>query len=208
MEDFPPFTKDQLVSLTDPALQMNAWLAEANKTLNIRIFTICLSTSTADGRSSNRMVNMVSFSEEGLRFFTCKSGVKAQEIKENPNTSVVFYWEAMGRQVRLEGHVQALPQEVMEPYYYHDLTREQMLTTLLGNQDKPVSSRDEMLQMKEQLRAKYPDDTPLPFPHDWSGYLLVPNKYIFYQGHSDWLSDRFEYTLQSNRTWSLQRLMP
>ena len=96
----------------------------------------------------------------------------------------------------------------MESYYYHQVTREQMLTALLGNQDQPVSSRDEMLRMKAKLRAKYPDGTPLPFPPDWSGYLLVPNKYIFFQGHSDWLSDRFEYTLQPNKSWSLQRLMP
>ena len=154
------------------------------------------------------MVNMVSFNEEGLQFFTCKSGMKAREIKENPNASVDFYWDAMGRQVRLQGHVQELPQEVMEPYYYHELTREQMLTALLGKQDQPVSSREEMLKMKEELRTKYPGDTPLPFPPDWSGYLLVPDRYIFYQGHSDWLSDRFEYTLQPNKSWSLQRLMP
>ena len=128
-------------------------------------------------------------------------------MNENPYASVVFFWEAAYRQVRLEGTVETLPQEAMEPYYQM-MTREQWLTLLLGKQDQPVSSRDELLHMKEELRAMYPDDKPLPSPPDTCGYLLVPNRFIFYQGHTDWLSDRFEYTQQPDKSWVLQRLMP
>ena len=168
---------------------------------------MCLSTSTADGKPSSRMVAMLSFTENGLHFFTCLTGAKAQQIKENPHASVVFFWQPLYRQVRLEGPVQTLPPEAMEPYYAK-MTREQRLTLLIGQQDQPVSSRDELLRMKAELRAKYPGDTPLPTPPTSVGYQLVPNKFIFYYGHEDWLSDRFEYTKQPDNSWVVQRLMP
>ena len=133
--------------------------------------------------------------------------MKAQQIKENPHASVVFFWEPLYRQVRIEGAVQTLPPEAVEPYYA-GLPREQRLSLLLGKEDQPVSSRDELLRMKAELRAKYPGDTPLPTPPHLVAYQLVPDKFIFYHGDKDWLPDRFEYTKQPDNSWVVQRLMP
>ena len=203
-KDYPAFIHPN----QDPFLQMNAWVDDAKRSCANYSY-MCLSTSTADGKPSSRIVGMLSMSKSGVHFFTCKSGMKAQQIKENPHASLLFYWDALNRQVRLEGSVRMLTQDDfdMEPYY-DAMTREQRLTLLLGNQDRPVSSRDEMLRMREELRVKYPDGSPLPYPPDHASYLLVPDKFIFFQGHEDWLSDRYEYTKQPDNSWRMQRLIP
>ena len=48
----------------------------------------------------------------------------------------------------------------------------------------------------------------VPFPSFWGGYLIKPVVIEFWQGGKDRLHDRFEYTLENNESWVINRLAP
>src|SRR4029077_18502821 len=51
-------------------------------------------------------------------------------------------------------------------------------------------------------------EVEIPLPPHWGGYRVKPEMMEFWQGRPDRLHDRFRYTLQSNGTWSIDRLPP
>ena len=170
-------------------------------------YNMCLSTSTKDGKSSSRIVNVAGFNESGIRFFTDCSSKKGKEIEENPYASATIYWPGLSQQIRFEGTVENLPRQDVTEYFY-GLDRERQITLEVGNQDGHLTSRNELLKERKAIEDQFPDHKKLPVPSNWSGYLIVPHRFVFYQGQFDWLSDRVEYTKHPNGSWALQRLKP
>ena len=79
---------------------------------------------------------------------------------------------------------------------------------LLGNQDKPIASREALAQKRKEIATKYNDPSmPIPLPEKWRGYIVLPNMIEFYQGHNDWLADRIVFKIEDGK-WNVQRLMP
>ena len=64
-----------------------------------------LCTCTCDGLPSSRMVLLKEYNENGFSFYTNLGSRKAQQLDENPLAALCFYWEPLGRQVRIEGKV-------------------------------------------------------------------------------------------------------
>ena len=104
------FTEDQLTSHTDPFLQFHAWFQEALKSTP-EPQAMCVSTATRDGRPSSRMILMKKYDQSGFTFYTNYLSRKGQELEANPYACVLFYWEALHRQVRIEGRVEKLSEE-------------------------------------------------------------------------------------------------
>ena len=170
-------------------------------------FNMCLSTSTKDGKPSSRMVNVAGFNESGIRFFTDCSSKKGKEIEENPYASATIYWSELGQQIRFEGAVEKLPRQDATEYFY-GLRREQQITLQIGNQGGHLKSRNELLKERKAIEDQFPDHKKLPVPSNWSGYLIVPHRFVFHQEQFDWLSDRVQYIKHLNGSWALQRLKP
>ena len=64
---------------------------------------VALATATAEGRPSLRMVLMKGYDERGFVFYTNYESRKGLELAANSQAALLFYWEALGRQVRIEG---------------------------------------------------------------------------------------------------------
>ncbi|KTG34728.1 hypothetical protein cypCar_00018209 [Cyprinus carpio] len=79
---------------------------------------MCLATATKDGRPSARMVLLKGYSEEGFRFFTNYESRKGTELDSNPHACLVFYWEPLNRQIRIEGNVERIPYEISRDYFH------------------------------------------------------------------------------------------
>ena len=45
-------------------------------------------------------------------------------------------------------------------------------------------------------------------PDNWGGFAVTPTRFEFWQGRENRLHDRFEYTLQSVKSWQRVRLAP
>lgn len=96
----------------DPLLQFAAWYKDASQAGLREPGAMALATSTAEGAPSVRMVLLKGYDERGFVFYTNYSSRKGLELEANPRAALLFYWDPLGRQVRIEGHTErTAPQE-------------------------------------------------------------------------------------------------
>ena len=90
------------------------------------------------------------------------------------------------------------------------LPRACQLVILTVVQDTVLADRAELDQKYQQAKDKYADteSADLPVPDVYIGYRIVPDQFEFMRVDMDWLGDRFEFNLQEDGKWSLQRLAP
>ena len=203
-------TEEQLASRSDPFVQFRAWYDEVAKVLP-KPGVMCLSTCSKAGKPSSRLVQMLMFDENGFFFITNGKSRKAADMSENSNVSVVFPWvnELMERQVRVVGKVEPLPRgKVIE--FVKKLPRPNHLQILSLMQDTVLADRAELDQKFQMGKEKYAttESADLPVPDYYTGYRIVPDQFEFMRNDKDWLGDRFEFILQEDGKWKLQRLAP
>ena len=200
--DTPILTLEQVDK--NPFVQFKRWYEGASDTLEIEEpNAMCLSTCGKEGRPSSRMVLMKSFSEHGFTFFSNKESRKGAEMADNSCVALLFYWTALKQQVRVEGSAERVQDKESDEYW---ATRPLIsrLTAVISQQSKPVSSREELEQRREEARGKGEGEKR---PSHWAGYLVVPDYFEFWQGHSDRMHDRFQYK-KIGGDWSITRLQP
>jgi pyridoxamine 5'-phosphate oxidase len=125
-------------------------------------------------------------------------------MAENPQASLLFFWDKLERQIRINGSVEKITSEESDGYFQ---TRDHVskLGAWASKQSAPLSSRFSLIRAVAKLMLRYPTHVPLP-PH-WGGYRLVPKEFEFWQGRKSRLHDRFRYDL-SEGEWSINRLYP
>ena len=60
------------------------------------------------GKPSARTVLLKGVDPRGFVFYTNTHSRKGGELASNPLTSLLFYWKSLGRQIRIEGRVEAV----------------------------------------------------------------------------------------------------
>jgi pyridoxamine 5'-phosphate oxidase len=188
----------------NPFEQFAKWFEDARNSGSIEPNAMTLSTVSLDLKPSSRVLLLKSFSESGFIFYTNYDSRKGNELAANPNASLLFYWDILERQVRLEGIVRKISYEESEKYY-----KTRPYTSRLGawvsKQSRVLSSRFSLMRDVAMLVAKYPVNVPLP--EFWGGYILVPEYFEFWQGRESRLHDRICYHKDSTN-WKIQRLYP
>ena len=92
-------------TVEDPVLQFDQWFKEASEGDVMEPNAMALATADAQGRPSVRMVLLKEYSHKGFVFYTNYESRKADEIAANAHVSLMFWWDRMYRQVRIEGTV-------------------------------------------------------------------------------------------------------
>ena len=87
----------------DPIKQFQLWFDEALAAKIPLAEAMTLATATPEGRPSARMVLLKQVDDEGFVFFTNYHSAKAAQLDSNPYAALVFYWNRLDRQVRVEG---------------------------------------------------------------------------------------------------------
>jgi len=189
----------------DPVAQFRRWFGEAESVVDMPE-AVGLATADAEGRPSARMVLVKAVDERGFKFHTGHGSRKAQELAANPRGALLFYWHPLGRQVRVEGPVERVPDEESETYF-RTRPRGGQLAAWASAQSEPIGSRDELDARVRELEREYEGrDVPLP-PH-WGGYRLLPEAWEFWQHRDSRLHDRFRYQRQDGGGWMIERLAP
>ena len=189
----------------DPRRQFDAWYQEAVAALAAPE-AMALATATAEGRPSLRMVLMKGYDERGFVFFTNYESRKGLELSANPQAALLFYWESLGRQVRIEGDATRTTAEESAAYV-RTRPRASQLSALASPQSRPVESRAALERRVAQIAVRH-EGSELPLPEAWGGFRLVPERYEFWQQRPDRFHDRLVYTSGVDGTWTLTRLAP
>ena len=165
-----------------------------------------LATVGADGAPSARMVLLKEVDDDGaFVFYTNRLGRKGLEISANPRVALVFWWEPLERQVRIEGTIVETSVEETAAYFA-SRPRESRIGAWASNQSQPIASRQELEQQFASADAEHPGED-VPVPPWWGGYSVQPTAIEFWQGRMGRMHDRLSYTIEG-RQWSLTRLQP
>ena len=190
----------------DAIRQFQIWLNEAKDADLKEPNAMSLATATVDGRPSNRIVLLKDVSENGFVFFTSYESRKGQELRANPQCALTFLWAELERQVRVEGKAERVSREQTVAYFKRRPKGSQ-LGALVSNQSQVLPDRQPLIDRLSTLEAQYAETDDVPTPEYWGGYCVQPETIEFWQGRTNRLHDRLQYT-NTGRAWRIERLSP
>ena len=190
---------------SDPLEQFRRWYAEAEEA-GVKVpQAVALATATADGAPSVRMVLLKGADERGFVFFTGYVSRKAAELDANPRAALLFHWDALGRQVRIEGRVARVAGQESDAYFA-TRPRGAQLAAAASQQSSVLRDRAEIDNRVAELAREH-EGSNVRRPDHWGGYRLVPETDEFWQHRDDRLHDRLRYR-RANGAWVVERLSP
>jgi pyridoxamine 5'-phosphate oxidase len=164
-----------------------------------------LATSGADGRPSVRVVLLKEARDQGYVFYTNYNSRKGEQLEENPNAAILFFWSELERQLRIEGVVEMIPENESDEFF-DSRPLESRITSIISPQSKEINARyDLSVKVNEVLVSQ--QEKAIKRPKYWGGYILKPSSYEFWQGRENRLNDRILYSL-NNGNWEIKRLAP
>jgi len=188
----------------DPFAQFDAWFKTAIAGNLPLANSMALATADRGGRTSVRAVLLKGVDARGFVFYTNLESRKAREMRANPNASLLFCWDELERQVRVEGRVETVSDAESDVYYHS-----RPLGARLGAWASPQSavlpdrrSLEEKLAAVAEQHGEHP-----PRPPFWGGLRVIPDWFEFWQGRKNRLHDRVSYRLDGSR-WIIERLGP
>lgn len=189
----------------DPIELFGAWFQEAKDSGILLPESASLATASRDATPSSRMVLIKSFAADGFVFFTNYGSRKAREMDENPRASLLIHWAVLERQVRVEGSVERISAETSAEYF-RTRARGSQIGAWVSRQSEELEGPSVLQTRAEELEQRF-EDQDVPSPPFWGGYRLVPRCIEFWQGRSNRLHDRLEYT-RADGGWTARRLYP
>ena len=190
----------------DPIRQFQIWLDDAIAANIPLAEAMTLATATPDGRPAARMVLLKQVDHNGFVFFTNYRSAKARQLDANPYAALVFYWNLLERQVRVEGSVVRTSAEESREYF-QTRPRESQIGAWASEQSEVIAGRDVLERRAQELETLY-CDRDVDCPEHWGGYRLKPERIEFWKGRIGRLHDRILYELTSGGTWTISRLAP
>lgn len=200
-------TLDQQSIPDSPFELLKGWINEATEQKVQEPYAMSLATCGADQKPSVRIVLMREITDAGVVFYTNYESAKGQDIDENPNAEVLFFWHELERQIRISGSIAKIDADKSAAYFQKRPHESQVGAWVSQPQSGEVASREAMEQDFAALEAKYPEGSQVPTPEFWGGYEITINEIEFWQGRANRMHDRIVYT-QHDSGWTTKRLLP
>ena len=163
----------------DPIRQFRLWFEDAGAAGVRAPEAAAVATASAGGAPSVRMVLVKQVDDDGFVFYSNHASRKGRELLENPRAALLFYWDAIGRQVRIEGDVRRMSAGESAPYIRSRPPGSQ-LSALASPQSRVVESRAWLEQRVAELAAQYGNEEP-PLPDGWGGFVVMPRAIEFWR---------------------------
>ena len=189
----------------EPWELFSSWFEIARNTKILEPNAMILSTVTQDGQPTSRVVLLKDFDQSGLVFFTNYLSQKGEQLAYNPRASILFWWEPLERQIRIEGEVVKIDEEESD-MYFKSRPYGSRLGAWVSEQSQKIVDRTVLEKRQIEFEKKFTEGN-VPRPDHWGGYRLTPNKFEFWQGRSNRLHDRLLYQMHQD-AWTRARLAP
>ena len=190
----------------NPFAQFDHWMREAIETQVIEPNAMTLATADGSGRPAVRTVLLKGFDERGFVFYSNYESAKARDLAANSKVALLFPWLALERQVSAMGSAQKISAAESLKYFL-SRPRESQIGAWASRQSEVISTRALLETKFAEMKARFANGG-IPLPDQWGGYRVTPQSFEFWQGRPSRLHDRFRYTLQSDGSWTIARLMP
>lgn len=189
----------------EPINQFARWFEDAKTAGLVDHTAMNLNTVTPDGKPDARIVLLKEFDAQGFVFYTNYESRKGLELVANTHACLLFFWDKLARQVRIEGVTEKVTAAESDEYFAIR-PRESQLGAWASAQSQVLSSRAEFEAKLQAVTTLYEGKT-VPRPPHWGGYRLKPEVVEFWQGRASRLHDRLVYRA-AGAGWHLERLSP
>ncbi len=195
------------LDLDDPIKLFKVWMDEAKKRELNDPNALSLATSSENNLPSVRMVLLKEFNQNGFVFYTNLNSQKGNELKENPNAAMCFHWKSLLRQIRINGTIEQVEDEVADQYY-NSRGYESRIGAWASKQSKELKNRNELTNSIKEFKQKFNDENKVPRPNHWSGWNLSPKRIEFWLDGDSRIHERLNYTIDKNGNWIKSLLSP
>jgi pyridoxamine 5'-phosphate oxidase len=199
-------TLDETSAGPDPIALFQRWFQHARAAGIPLAETMTLATVSAECKPSARMVLLKQVDDHGFVFYTNYQSRKANELDKNPAAALVFYWQKLDYQIRVEGVTARVSAEESDEYFA-TRPRESQLGAHASPQSEAVANRQDLEVRYAELEKQYLDKT-IPRPAHWGGYRLKPQLIEFWKSRVGRMHDRLLYERQTDGSWKRTRLAP
>jgi pyridoxamine 5'-phosphate oxidase len=204
-KDYQLAVLDEQATGDDPFAFFHKWFNEAVEAKAHEVNAMTLATVGISGQPHARIVLLKGLDDKGFVFFTNYNSDKGKDIKENPHTSIVFFWRELERQVCIEGEAEKVSPEESDTYF-----ASRPIGSRLGAWSSPqsqvISNRDILEQNYQRYEKEFTNH--IPRPEHWGGFRIIPHSIEFWQGRSNRMHDRILFSLSNTNNWTKARLAP
>jgi len=125
-------------------------------------------------------------------FYTNSHSRKGGELLANPQAAMLFHWKSLRRQIRIEGTIKRVPDEMADAYFA-SRSRDSQLGAHASDQSAPLASRTEFLARIARTTARHLVGQ-VPRPPHWTGFCLTPSAFEFWMDRPFRLHERRRFT--------------
>ena len=194
--------------MTEPFAEFRALFSAAQAVDRARLpepTAMTLATVAADGAPSARVVLLKSLDDRGFVFYTNHESRKAREIAGDGRVALVFHWQPLEWQVRVEGLVERVS-DADSDTYFASRPRESQIGAWASRQSAPLASDDLLDARVREMEARFAGG-PVPRPPHWGGFRVVPSRIEFWHDRAHRLHERRVFE-RSKNGWTMHRIFP
>jgi pyridoxamine 5'-phosphate oxidase len=193
----------------DPMDLFHNWLRAAQELGLLEPSAAALATAGADGRPSVRAVLVRGMDDRGFVFYTNFESRKGREILAHPEgapVSLLFYWDPLARQVRVEGTALPVSNEEADAYWA-SRPRGHQVAAYASPQSRPLPGGRKDLEARFAEFDKKLPARDVPRPDYWSGFRVTPLVIEFWEGQPNRMHDRVVYR-RAGDGWTQEIVAP
>jgi pyridoxamine 5'-phosphate oxidase len=205
-QSYDKFTLLEKDAKASPYEQFSVWFDEALSQNVAEPTAMALATADARGRPSSRIVLLKGVDDQGFLFFTNYESRKGVELSVQPWASLLFFWQPLEREVRIEGVVEKVTAAESDAYFQTRPVGSQ-IGAWSSEQSRPIASRETLEARVLEMEQRFADNPDIPRPESWGGFVIEPERIEFWAGRTSRLHDRVSFTRES-QGWSATRLQP